>query len=81
MCVPSAPPTGATPDHPVVAANTVHWYQDQVIWTTAGGALLALEPVIEDALRQQTFNWKALTLSAILALSAYFRNRFNTVVK
>jgi hypothetical protein len=79
--VPSASPTGAPPEAPIVAVNTVHWYKDQVLLTTLGGAVLALEPVIEDALRSQTFAWRSFTLGCILALAAYFRQKFNTVTK
>lgn len=81
VTVPSTSPTGRAGFSPVVAVNTVHWYKDPTIMTTLGGALLALEPVVEDALRQSTFNWKSFTLACILALGAFFRNRSNTVTR
>ena len=81
VTVPTAPPTGGSGVAPIVAVNTVHWYKDPTIMTTLGGALLALEPVVEDALKQDTFNWKSFALACILALGAYFRNRSNTVTK
>jgi hypothetical protein len=81
LTVPAAAPTGGISLGPIVAVNTTHWYADPAFLTTLGGAFLALEPVIEDAFRQSTFNWKSFTLACILALGAFFRNRFNTVVK
>jgi hypothetical protein len=81
VTVPTAPPTGSPGTGAVVAANTTHWYQDPTFLTTAGGAVLALVPVVAQAISQQTFDWKSFTGSCLLALGAYFRNRNNTVVK
>lgn len=79
--VPSAPLSGSPGPAPIVAANTVHWYQDPVFISTVLGALLALEPVVEDALKSQAFNWRSFTLACISALAAWLRNRINTVLK
>ncbi len=81
VTVPTASVSGPPGSSPVVAVNTAHWYQDPGFMTATVGALFALEPVIEDALRASTFNWKSFVLSCLLALGAYFRNKNNTVLR
>lgn len=81
VTVPTVSVSGPSGSSPVVAVNTAHWYQDPGFMTAVLGALLALVPVIEDALRESAFNWKSFVLSCLLALGAYFRNKNNTVLK
>lgn len=82
LTVPAAPPTGATGQSPVVAANTVPWYKDPAFLSAAGGALYALsEPVVQALTQEGPINWRSLALGCLLALIAWFRNRHNTVVR
>ena len=81
VTVPTVPPAGNATIAPVVAVQTVHWYNDPAFLSMLGGALLAIAPVLVEAFSQKTFNWRFFTLSAVSALGAYFRNRTNTVVR
>lgn len=82
LTVPASPPTGPSGTAPIVAANNVHWYEDRAFMTAIGGAAIAIsDPIIEAMTSSQPFHWRPVVAGCILALVAYFRSRYNSVVK
>lgn len=82
ICAPSAPPSGGSGEHPIVAVDTTHWYKDPQFMAAAIGAILAVaDPVVEYLTMPGPIRWRSLVLACILAIVAWLRKQTNTTVR